>query len=280
MCTACMNNARRKFDPEDIATQMAKVRRVGDIRLINSITTAIKSQEELPKGDLDLLITQEDRALILHGILASGKYESEWFSALKNKLLVKVMEQKGYSNEHSPLQLKNMDTLLKDGADPETKKTDSCDKLSCLARASFNPAALIIFLKNGCDANALFDERHTLLIQATKECSQSRWEDYTKETKERVNILLFFGADMQIRISNQSVFDYAYEVFRPTKIPELIKHAHARRVNRLAGYLARCMHMHIDITLIIAQHHYGRLSDEDKKLIATYPPYDYQKIVA
>lgn len=268
---SCMNGAKRKFDPEDIANQMAIISRADDIALINSIATGIKNKK---KPNIEKLIRKKRRTPILHGILASGEYESEWFSTLKNKLLIEIFEDQDDIDyqKYTSDKLQKMDLLLKYGANPQGKLEGYLKQCTCIAYASMNAAALTVFLKNGIDPNSLFDKKNTLMMHATEKYSEERYRD--GPAKACMNVLLFFGADMQIKIADRSVFDVA--VWNQDA-REFIKHAHARRVNRLAQYLMRCTHMCKDVTLEIAQHHYGRLSDEDNKLISTYPAFGYKK---
>lgn len=242
-----------------------------NISLIKSIINDIHAKDE--KSLKKTLGEQEIMAPVLEAVLACGDFENEWFSQFKTKLLETVLFSKGFATEYSQNQLKKMDVLLKYGANPNAMTEGLC---TCIAFTSHNADALSIFLKHGTNPNSLYDKDNTLLMYAMKEYTNRRQGNYKKD---ELNILLFFGADIYFKINGRSVFDVAHEGIRKEDGLSLIKDAHARRVNRLAQYLTRCTYLPKDVTLKIAQHHYGRLSEEDKKLMKEYPPFDYKKSV-
>lgn len=92
------------------------------------------------------------------------------------------------------------------------------------------------------------------------------------------NLLLYHGATIERKN------------WENKEVQQFMKHAHARRVYRMAKYLQRCfgtvkhakaehaMFLPLEIAYKIAEYRYGPLSDDDKKLIATfYLPDDYKK---
>lgn len=269
-----MNN-KVKFDPEDIATQIAEIRRVDDIALITSIAADIKNKNE--STDVKRLITDEKMTPLLQALLASGQYECEWFSGLKNKFLVAVLQVRGLSNRKFTVdELKKMDLLLKYGANPQ-KELGYRNEHTCIAYASWNTDALSVFLKNDIDPNSLFDEDATLLMNAVKDYSHAQWDEHIQSAKARVNVLLYFGADIHMKVRGRDTLGWANSGYWSRLVPEFLAEAHARRVHRLACYLARCTYLPKDVTTEIAQWRYGRLSDEDRKLIAKYFFYDYNR---
>jgi hypothetical protein len=269
-----MNN-NVKFDPEDIATQIAKVRRIDDIALIASITTDIRNKNE--SENVKRLATDVKMTPLLQALLACGDYEGEWFSELKNKFLCTVLEIRGLSDRKFTVdELKKMDLLLKYGANPQ-EKIGYRNEHTCIAYASWNADAVSVFLKNGIDPNSLFDDNTTLLMNAVNEYSQAQWDGHIQSAKARVNVLLYFGADIHMKVKGRDALDCAHYGYWSRLAPEFLKEAQARRVHRLACYLTRCTELPKDVTTEIAQWRYGRLSDEDRKLIAKYFFYDYNR---
>lgn len=159
-----------------------------------------------------------------------------------------------------------IETVRNNSGEWEQRKSNSILE-NCSVSAHDKWEFLLLFLRNGLDPN--------YKVKQIYHPEQSLSYIF-RNSSQAVYTLLYYGAKFKScdlpywsRVSSQS---------------------HARRVHRLAHYLMRCFgslehpkmkahHLPVEIALMIAEYHYGQLSEEDKIYMRSFQCDDYKKVI-